>query len=141
MVSTRPLRGSPSSQLHSLVMQVEQKRFLSLREGAQREARTRQQSSLEESNVREQTRRAERSAELRHARQKLRNKREFVRQYDARLDSLRREHEQVRRSLRSRFPAAQPCASPLGAATCMFCKHVALLLSVSMVLLWESCVH
>lgn len=77
--------------------QMERKRYLSHREGAQREALARQQGALEESTARERTRRAARAADLQHARQKLRNKRDFVRQYDARLGKLRQENEQVRR--------------------------------------------
>lgn len=77
-------------------LQVERKRFLSQRSGAEREALTRQQVGLEEGTVHERTRQAARSADLRNAQQALRNKREFVRQYDARLNALRHEHQEVR---------------------------------------------
>jgi len=92
-------------------VQVERKRFLSQREGAEREARTRQQVSLADANLHERTQRAARSAELQHARQKLRNKREFVRQYDERLDSLRRDHEQVRRPRPPKWARLPHCCS------------------------------
>lgn len=76
-------------------MQVEEKQFLSIREGAERTLRVRQHQWLEEASLQDRTRQRAQQVELRHVAQMQRAKADFVRQYDQKLQSQHKQQAAV----------------------------------------------